>query len=81
LIYLKSAALFLRKFSSLEADVRVLYVTSEVFPLVKTGGAETKLAKRASAQAVEAACKVFEALYGAPWKLHADSIDVLADPQ
>jgi len=34
-----------------------------------------------SAQAVEAACKTFEALYGAPWKLHADSIDVLADPQ
>jgi starch synthase len=38
LIYLKSAALFLRKFCSLEANVRVLYVTSEVFPLVKTGG-------------------------------------------
>ena len=28
-----------------------------------------------SAQTVEAACKAFEALYGAPWKLHADSID------
>jgi hypothetical protein len=34
-----------------------------------------------STQAVEAACKAFEALYGAPWKLHADSIDVTADPQ
>ena len=34
-----------------------------------------------SVQAVEAACKAFEALYGAPWRLHADSIDVIADPQ
>ena len=34
-----------------------------------------------STQAVEAACKAFEALFGAPWKLHADSIDVTADPQ
>jgi hypothetical protein len=33
-----------------------------------------------SAQAVEVACKAFEALYGAPWKLHAESIDVSADP-
>jgi hypothetical protein len=34
-----------------------------------------------SAQAVEGACKAFEALYGAPWKVHADAIDVIADPQ
>ena len=35
-----------------------------------------------SAQAVEAASKEFEALYGCPWKLHADSIEVIAaDPQ
>src|SRR5262245_12079051 len=32
-----------------------------------------------SAQAVEAASKEFEALYGCPWKLHADSIEVIAD--
>lgn len=32
-----------------------------------------------STQAVESACKAFETLYGAPWKLHADSIDVTAD--
>jgi hypothetical protein len=34
-----------------------------------------------STQAVEGACKAFEAHYGAPWKLHADSIDVTADAQ
>ena len=34
-----------------------------------------------SAQAVEAASRAFEALYGCPWKLHADSIEVIAaDP-
>ena len=35
-----------------------------------------------SAQAVEAASRAFEAFYGCPWKLHADSIEVIAaDPQ
>ena len=34
-----------------------------------------------SAQAVRAASRAFEALYGCPWKLHADSIEVIAaDP-
>ena len=32
-----------------------------------------------SMQAMETACKSFEGLYGAPWNLHADSIDVIAD--
>jgi len=33
-------------------------------------------------QAVEAASRAFEALYGCTWKLHADSIEVtFADPQ
>jgi len=31
-----------------------------------------------SAQAVEVASKTFEAFYGCPWKLHADSIEVIA---
>jgi hypothetical protein len=31
-----------------------------------------------SAQAVEAASRAFEAFYGCPWKLHADSIEVIA---
>jgi hypothetical protein len=36
---------------------------------------------QSSAQAVEAASKEFEAFYGCPWKLHADSIEVIAaDP-
>ena len=35
-----------------------------------------------SAQAVEAASNELEALYGCLWKLHADSIEVIAaDPQ
>jgi hypothetical protein len=34
-----------------------------------------------AAQAAESASKGFEALYGCPWKLHADSIEVIAaDP-
>ena len=34
-----------------------------------------------SAQAVESASRTFEAFYGCPWKLHADSIEVIAaDP-
>jgi len=34
-----------------------------------------------SAQAIEAASRAFEAFYGCPWKLHADSIEVIAaDP-
>ena len=34
------------------------------------------------AQAVEAASRAFEAFYGCPWKLHADSIEVMAaNPQ
>jgi hypothetical protein len=34
-----------------------------------------------TAQATEAASKAFEAVYGSPWKLHADSIEVMAaDP-
>jgi hypothetical protein len=32
------------------------------------------------AQAAESASRAFEALYGCPWKLHADSIEVNADP-
>jgi hypothetical protein len=31
-------------------------------------------------QAVESASRSFEAFYGCPWKLHADSIEVNADP-
>ena len=31
-----------------------------------------------SAEAVEAASKAFEAFYGCPWKLRADSIEVMA---
>ena len=35
-----------------------------------------------AAQAAEFASRTFEALYGCPWKLHADSIEVTAgDPQ
>jgi hypothetical protein len=35
-----------------------------------------------SAQAAETASKEFEALYGCPWKLHADSMEVVAaDPK
>jgi len=35
-----------------------------------------------TAQAAESASRAFEALYGCPWKLHADSIEVIAaDPQ
>ena len=35
-----------------------------------------------SAQAVESASRTFEAFYGCLWKLHADSIEVIAaDPQ
>jgi hypothetical protein len=30
------------------------------------------------AQAAESASRAFEALYGCPWKLHADSIEVIA---
>jgi hypothetical protein len=33
-----------------------------------------------AAQAAESASRSFEALYGCPWKLHADSIEVNADP-
>jgi hypothetical protein len=34
-----------------------------------------------AAQAAESALRAFEALYGCPWKLHADSIEVIAaDP-
>jgi hypothetical protein len=32
------------------------------------------------AQAAESASRSFEALYGCPWQLHADSIEVNADP-
>ena len=33
-------------------------------------------------QATESASRAFEALYGCPWKLRADSIEVIgADPQ
>ena len=32
-----------------------------------------------AAQAAESASRAFEALYGCPWKLHADSIEVDAD--
>jgi hypothetical protein len=33
-------------------------------------------------EAAESASRAFEALYGCPWKLHADSIEVkVADPQ
>jgi hypothetical protein len=31
------------------------------------------------AQAAQSASKAFEALYGCPWKLHADSIEINAD--
>jgi hypothetical protein len=35
-----------------------------------------------AAQAAESASRAFEALYGCPWKLHGDSIEVIAaDPQ
>jgi hypothetical protein len=35
-----------------------------------------------AAQAAESASGAFEALYGCPWKLHADSIEVIdADSQ
>jgi hypothetical protein len=35
-----------------------------------------------TAQAAESASRAFEALYGCAWKLHADSIEVIAaDPQ
>ena len=35
-----------------------------------------------AAQAAEVAARAFEALYGCPWKLHADSIEVAGpDPQ
>jgi hypothetical protein len=35
-----------------------------------------------AAEAAESASRAFEALYGCPWKLHADSIEVIvADPQ
>src|SRR5262245_42372253 len=35
-----------------------------------------------TAQAAESASRAFEALYGCPWKLHADSIEIIAaDPQ
>jgi hypothetical protein len=35
-----------------------------------------------AAQAAESASRRFEALYGCPWKLHADSIEVTAaDPR
>jgi len=35
-----------------------------------------------AAQAAESASRAFEALYGCPWKLHADSIEVIdADSQ
>src|SRR2546428_6100576 len=33
-----------------------------------------------AAQAAESASRAFEALYGCPWKLHADSIEINADP-
>jgi hypothetical protein len=34
------------------------------------------------AQAAESASRAFETLYGCPWDLHADSIEVIAaDPQ
>jgi hypothetical protein len=33
-----------------------------------------------AAQAAESASRAFEALYGCPWKLHADSIEVNVDP-
>jgi hypothetical protein len=32
-----------------------------------------------AAQAAESASRAFEALYGCPWKLHADSIEINAD--
>ena len=35
-----------------------------------------------AAQAAESASRAFEALYGCPWKLHADSMEVVApDPK
>jgi hypothetical protein len=33
-----------------------------------------------AAQAAQSASRAFEALYGCPWKLHADSIEINADP-
>jgi hypothetical protein len=33
-----------------------------------------------AAQAAKSASRAFEALYGCPWKLHADSIEINADP-
>jgi hypothetical protein len=33
-----------------------------------------------AAQAAESASRAFEALYGCPWKLHADSIEINMDP-
>ena len=33
-----------------------------------------------AAQAAESASRAFEALSGCPWKLHADSIEINADP-
>jgi hypothetical protein len=33
-----------------------------------------------AAQAAESASRAFEALYGCPWKLHADSIEISTDP-
>jgi hypothetical protein len=34
-----------------------------------------------AAQAAESASKAFEALYGCPWKLHADWMEVVAPPK
>jgi hypothetical protein len=43
---------------------------------IDIGDAET------AAQAAESASRAFEALYGCPWKLHADSMEVVApDPK
>ena len=33
-----------------------------------------------ASQAAESASRSFEALYGCPWKLHADSIEVNVEP-
>ena len=33
-----------------------------------------------AAQAAESASRAFEALYGCPWKLHANLIEINADP-
>jgi hypothetical protein len=35
---------------------------------------------QSSTEAVESASRAFEALYGCHWKLHADSIEINADP-